>query len=170
MKTFATILKLLIVFQFVIGTFLWFVILPGKNKSYDNFLKFHITSEMDRGTCEIEGKTIRRNDEMQSPGMLNEYFNGGYCFYTESSFYYAENLNVFGKIITFHSSVVCNNYEVFSKIVIAEDKDKFIFYYTKEPQNGFTIIQNPFSKEIVFKQVLESDLKKIENKLCWFDV
>lgn len=172
MKTLEIVLKILIVLQFFVGTFLWFVVLPGTDEGYERFLKYIPPEDETNSVCEIEGKKIQRDNRKQSPGILNEYFNGGICFYIESSFYYTESAksNYFGKIFDFQSPSTCNDQDFFPKIVIAESYDKYIFYYTKEPQNGFTISQNPFSKKIVFRQASESDLKKIENKLCGFGI
>lgn len=172
MKTLEIVLKILIVLEFFVGTFLWFVVLPGTDEGYERFYKYIPPEDETSSVCEIEGKKIQQDNRKQSLGILNEYFNGGNCFYIESSFYYTENAKsiYFGKIFDFQSPSTCNDQDVFSKIVIAENYDKYIFYYTKEPQNGFTISQNPFSKEIVFRHASESDLKKLENKLCGFGI
>ena len=172
MKTLATILKFLIVLGFIVGTILWYFILPGIDKGFNNFLKSIPSEGKMESVCEIEGKKVRQNNEMLSPGMLNKYFNGGHCFYIKSSFYYTDSTkaNAFGEILNFRSPLICNGHDYLSKIVVEERPDKFMFYYTKESQDGFAITHNPFSKEIVFKQVSDSELSKIENKLCGFGI
>ena len=172
MKTLETILKFLIVLGFIIGTILWYFVLPGTDKGFDNFLKSIPSEEKMESVCEIEGKKVQQNYEMLSPGLLNKYFNGGHCFYIKSSFYYTDSTktNEFGEILNFRSPLICNDFGDFSKIAIEEYPDKFIFYYTKESQDDFAVIHNPFSKEIIFRQVSDSELNKIENKLCEFGI
>ncbi|MBO4785344.1 MAG: hypothetical protein J5521_11475 [Lachnospiraceae bacterium] len=172
MKTLETILKFLIVLGFIIGTFLWYFILPGIDKGYDHFLKSIPSEEKMERVCKIEGKMVQQNKERLPPSMLNRYFNGGHCFYIKSSFYYTDSTkaNEFGEILSFQSSLICNGLGSLSKIAVEEYPDKFIFYYTKESQDGFAITHNPFSKKIVFKQVSDSELNKLENKLCEFGI
>ncbi|MBR4786146.1 MAG: hypothetical protein IK012_12985 [Fibrobacter sp.] len=172
MKIFEAILKFLIVLGFIIGTILWYFILPGTDKGVDNFLKSIPSEEKMERVCKIEGKKVQQNNERLPPSMLNRYFNGGHCFYIESSFYYTDTTksNEFGEILNFRSPLICNGLGGLSKIAIEEYPDKFIFYYTKESQDGFSVIHNPFSKEIVFEQVSDSELNKIENKLCEFGI
>ena len=172
MKTLETILKFLIVLGFIIGTFLWYFILPGIDKGFDYFLKSIPSEEKMERVCKIEGKKVQQNNERLPPSMLNRYFNGGHCFYIESSFYYTDTTksNEFGEILNFRSPLICNGLGGLSKIAVEEYPDKFIFYYTKESQDGFAITHNPFSKEIVFEQVSDSELNKIENKLCEFGI
>ena len=172
MKIFENVLKCLIVLGFIIGTILWYFILPGTDKGVDNFLTSIPSEEKTNSVCEIEGKKVLQNNKMLFPGMLNRYFNGGHCFYIESSFYYTDSTksNEFGEILNFQSPLICNGLDGLSKIAIEEYPDKFIFYYTKESQDGFSVIHNPFSKEIVFELVSDSELNKIENKLCEFGI
>lgn len=172
MKSFVTILKILIVIEFIIGTFLWFLVLPGTDDGLDYFYKSISSEKKTKSVCEIEGKKIQQENEMLYPGWLYRYFNGGRCFHIESSLFFTDSTktNEYGKILEFQSPLICNPHDFPSKIVFAKDLDKFIIYYTKEPQDGMTIIHNPFSKEIEFKQVPESDLKKIDNKLCGFGI
>lgn len=172
MKALETILKFLIVLGFIIGTILWYFILPGIDKGFDNFLKSIPSDEKMESVCEIEGKKVQQNNERLPPSMLNRYFNGGHCFYIKSSFYYTDSTkaNEFGEILNFRSSLICNGLGNLSKIAIEESPDKFIFYYTKESQDGFAVIHNPFSKEIVFKHVSNLELSKIENIRCGFGI
>ena len=169
MKIFENVLKCLILLGFIIGTILWYFILPGTDKGFDNFLK---SIQKMESVCEIEGKKVQQNNERLPPSILNRYFNGGHCFYIKSSFYYTDSTkaNEFGEILNFRSPLICNDLGGLSKIAIEEYPDKFIFYYTKESQDGFSVIHNPFSKEIIFKQVSDSELNKIENKLCEFGI
>ena len=114
---------------------------------------YEFKEPINKEVCDIDGKSISRFKENIDIPFFREFIFGYRGIYGIFHIYYEDETGNRNNIITykFPFSYGLDNVSEDTGLLIEETPDVIRCYYDREPEGGFIVENNPFSKKIEFK-------------------